>query len=77
MFVHLRLAKTKHETQQDKKVECFTKFYLPKCLQKIIYRIVTGSNTSRLEAHLGIYRLLMKRIFDAYVLWPFDEKLIS
>ena len=25
----------------------------------------------------GIYRFLMKGIFDAYVLWPFDKKLIS
>ena len=32
------------------------------------YRVVASSNTSRLEAHPGIFRLLMKRIFDAYVL---------
>ena len=30
--------------------------------------IISSSNTSRLEDHPGIYRLLMKGIFDAYVL---------
>ena len=34
------------------------------------------NNTSRLEAHAGFFRLLMKGIFDPYVLWPFDKKLI-
>ena len=29
---------------------------------------------SCLEAHVGIYRLLMKGIFDAYILRPFDKK---
>ena len=33
-----------------------------------VYRKVTSSNTSCLETHVGIYRLLMKGIFDAYVL---------
>ena len=42
------------------------------------YRKVASSNTSRLEAHAGFFRLLiMKGIFDPYVLWPFDTKLIS
>ena len=31
---------------------------------------------SRLEAHAGFFRLLMKGIFDPYVLQPFDEKYI-
>ena len=35
-----------------------------------------SSNESHLEAHLGIYRLVMKGIFDAYVLWPFGKKFI-
>ena len=39
--------------------------------------LVTSSNTSRLEANAGFFRLLMKGIFDPYVLWPFDKKLIS
>ena len=30
---------------------------------------------SGLEAHKGIFRLLMKGIFATYVLWPFDKKL--
>ena len=41
------------------------------------YRIVASSNTSRLEAHTGFFRLLMKGIFYPYVLWPFDKELIS
>ena len=32
------------------------------------YCKVVSSNTSRLEAHAGFFRLLMKGIFDAYVL---------
>ena len=34
----------------------------------ISYRIVASSKTSRLEAYPGIFRLLTKGIFDAYVL---------
>ena len=32
------------------------------------YRKVASSNTSRLEAHIGFFRLLMKGIFGPYVL---------
>ena len=32
------------------------------------YHKVTSSNTSRLEAHTGFFKLLMKGIFDPYVL---------
>ena len=32
--------------------------------------------TTPADQHPGFYRLLMKGIFDAYVLWPFDKKLI-
>ena len=32
------------------------------------YRKVASSNTSCLEAHVGFFRLLMKGIFDPYVL---------
>ena len=38
---------------------------------------VASSNTSHLEAHAGFFRLLMKGIFNLYVLWYFDKKLIS
>ena len=41
----------------------------------LTYCKVLNSNTSRLEAHAGFFRLLMKGIFDPYV--PFDKKLIS
>ena len=43
----------------------------------ISYRKIASSNTSRLEAHAGFFRLLKKGIFDPYVLSPFDKKLIS
>ena len=33
-----------------------------------IYRKVASSNMSRLEAHKGFFRLLMKGILDPYVL---------
>ena len=36
--------------------------------QKWNYRKVAGTNTSCLEPHPGFFRLLMKGIFDAYVL---------
>ena len=41
------------------------------------YRKVASSDTSRLEAHAGFFRLLMKGILEPYVLWPFEKKLIS
>ena len=41
------------------------------------YRKVASSNTSRLEAQTGFFRLLMKGIFDPYLLGTFDKKLIS
>ena len=41
-----------------------------------VYRKIASSNTFRLEAHVGFFRLFMKRIFGPYVLWPFDKKLI-
>ena len=36
--------------------------------EKRTYRKVASSNTSHLEAHAGFFRLLMKGIFDPYVL---------
>ena len=44
--------------KKRKKVAFLTHFY---------YRKVMSSNTSRLEAHKGFFRLLMKGIFDPYV----------
>ena len=32
------------------------------------YRIVASTSPSRFEAHVGLFRLLMKGIFDTYVL---------
>ena len=45
-------------------LECFTLSYH----LRENYRKVASSNTSRLEAHAGYLRLLMKGIFDRYVL---------
>ena len=39
------------------------------------YRIVVSASPFWFEAHGGLFRLLMKEKFDAYVLWPFDQKL--
>ena len=53
--------------------DCFT-YYKEKIQQKSSYetkfaiRKVASSNTSRLEAHAGFTRLLMKGIFKPYVL---------
>ena len=44
--------------------------------QIFMYRKVPSSNMYRLEAHAGFFRLLMKKIFDPYVLWPFDKKFL-
>ena len=40
----------------------------PRFFQNPIYRKVANSNLSRLEAHADFFRLLMKGIFDPYVL---------
>jgi hypothetical protein len=45
--------------------------------QHFCYCKVASSKTSHLEANAGFFRLLMKGIFDPYVLQPFDTKLIS
>ena len=42
----------------------------------VMCRKVPSSNTSHFEAHAGLFRLLMKGIFYAYVLSPFGEKFI-
>ena len=39
--------------------------------------LLTASDHANLEAHAGFFRLIMKGIFDPYVLRPFDKKLIS
>ena len=58
---------------QQQNISCFFDAYLNVSGK---YRKVARSNTSRLEAQAGFFRLLMKGIFDPYVLWPFDKKLI-
>ena len=37
-------------------------------VHEVNYHKGASSNTSRLEAHAGFFRLLMKGIFDPYVL---------
>ena len=34
----------------------------------MMYRIVASTSPSRIEAHAGLFRSLMKGIFDPYVL---------
>ena len=41
----------------------------------MVYRNVASTNTSRLEAHPGFFRLLMKNYFDAYLCTPLGENL--
>ena len=41
------------------------------------YCKVASSKTSRLKAHAGFFRLFIKGIFHAYVLWPFGKNNIS
>ena len=43
---------------------------------RIIYRNVTSTSPSCFEAHAGLFRLLMKGIFDAYVLLSFDKSFV-
>ena len=43
----------------------------------VTYSKFASSNTSCLEAHACFFRLLMKGIFDPYLLRPFGQKLIS
>ena len=40
------------------------------------YLIVASTNLSRFKVHAGLFRLLMKGIFDPYLLWPFCKTLI-
>ena len=41
-----------------------------------VYRKVTTYKTSLFEAHAGLFRLSMKEIFNAYLLWPFGKNFI-
>ena len=41
----------------------------------LYYRKITSSNMSRLEAHVGFFRLLMKEIFGPDILVSIFEKL--
>ena len=52
------------------------KEHVYKCVHTT-YRIVASTSPSRIEAHAGLFKSLMKGIFDPYVLRPFDKKLIS
>ena len=36
-------------------------------------RKIASSNTSRLEAHVGFFRLRVKGLFGPYVLLPFEK----
>ena len=64
-----------HSPEQDINVSLALLFY-PFCYVFVEYCKVASSNTSRLETYAGFFWLLMKGILDAYVLWPFEKKLI-
>ena len=86
-FAYLSLSYSKFEWAENmavqarskklsgKQICCATKWFLWK-LDNLshLYKRVASSNTSCLEPHPDFYGLLMKRIFDAYVLWLFDKK---
>ena len=60
------------------KLHSFTRFYFQNFQSLVFgYRKIASSNTSCLEAHAELFRLLIKGIFDPYVLEPFDKMLIS
>ena len=40
----------------------------------LVYHIVASTSLFRFEAHAGLFRLLMKGIFDAYVKFGYSEK---
>ena len=86
-FAYLSLSYSKFEWAENmavqarskklsgKQICCATKWFLWK-LDNLshLYIRVASSNTSCLEPHPDFYGLLMKRLFDAYVLWLFDKK---
>ena len=45
-------------------------------LEKNVYSKVKSSTTSHFEAPSGLFRVSMKEILDAYVLWPFSKGFI-
>ena len=47
-----------------------------KCIMQFAYCKVASSSPSCFEAHAGLFRLLMKGGFYAYVLWPVGKKFI-
>jgi hypothetical protein len=47
---------------------CKTGSHATECIYDYIYCIVASTSPSRIEAHAGLFRSLMKRIFDPYVL---------
>jgi hypothetical protein len=52
----------------------FEAFLVQEANSKNFQKIYCKVEISCLEPQPGIYRLLMKGILDAYVLWPFKEK---
>ena len=73
--IHVILFHFSHKLRTHLGIEYFTNSdcFISQCrLNRIhfkkYYRKVASSNMSRLEAHAGFFRLLMKGIFDPYVL---------
>ena len=56
------------ESRAFKKCAFQNVFRIHSYLKTFTYRIVASTSPSRIEAHAGLFRSLMKGIFDPYVL---------
>ena len=67
------------EEPKTKNPAILLKYPRIKCFFHIFISTVKSQvfNTSHVEAHAGFFRCLMKGIFDPFVSWPSDKKLIS
>ena len=71
----IRVATNKVKSQGKDRwynlTQCFTEALLHGTVTKLQFGPCSHAS------HDGFFRLLMKGIFDPYVMWPFDWKLIS
>ena len=74
-FFHKYISALQHEFCKLK-IEAFGNVIGTRyIILKIEYRKVASASPSCFEAHVGLFRLLLKGIFYPYVLWTFDKKL--
>ena len=65
ILMWLRIIKKKSSARHHRHCKIVGQFHFKVAFE---YRKVASSNMSRLEAHAGFFRLLMKGIFDPYEL---------